>query len=63
MLEVRQLRLGFATAGEIRIAVEDLSFAVAAGETYALLGESGCGKSITAQGLLRLLPANGRILA
>ena len=36
--------------------VDDISFAIRAGETFALLGESGCGKSMTALSLLRLLP-------
>ncbi|HEX5804332.1 MAG TPA: dipeptide ABC transporter ATP-binding protein [Azospira sp.] len=39
-----------------------ISFTVAAGETYALLGESGCGKSASALALMRLLPAAGRVL-
>jgi hypothetical protein len=43
-------------------AVDGISFAIAQGETFALLGESGCGKSATAQGIMRLLPAAGRIL-
>ncbi len=46
---VTQLRNG------MRI-VDDISFMIAAGETFALLGESGCGKSMTALSLLRLLP-------
>ncbi|MDA8128515.1 MAG: ABC transporter ATP-binding protein [Betaproteobacteria bacterium] len=41
--------------------VDGVSFHVAAGETYALLGESGCGKSMTALSLMRLLPDGGRI--
>ncbi|HEU0234538.1 MAG TPA: ABC transporter ATP-binding protein [Gallionella sp.] len=36
--------------------VDDISFGICAGETFALLGESGCGKSMTALSLLRLLP-------
>ena len=49
-------------AGTVR-AVERVSFRVEAGETLALLGESGCGKSITALSLMRLLPDTGRIVA
>lgn len=43
--------------------VDGVSFTVAAGETYALLGESGCGKSMTALSLMRLLPDGGRVSA
>ncbi|MFN3716142.1 MAG: ATP-binding cassette domain-containing protein, partial [Thiobacillus sp.] len=43
--------------------VDGVSFSIAAGETYALLGESGCGKSMTALSLMRLLPDGGRITA
>ncbi len=62
LLAVEDLRLGFAAGGRILLAVDGVSFSVRAGETFALLGESGCGKSATAQGLLRLLPAAGRIV-
>ncbi|WP_371324951.1 ABC transporter ATP-binding protein [Dechloromonas sp. ZY10] len=62
LLEVSDLRLGFAAGSTLQVAVESVSFALAAGETFALLGESGCGKSVTAQALLRLLPAAGRVL-
>ena len=61
MLEVKDLRLGFSSARKMLLAVDGISFSVAAGETFALLGESGCGKSATAQGIMRLLPANGQI--
>ena len=40
--------------------VDGVSFGVAAGETYALLGESGCGKSMTALALMRLLRSEER---
>ena len=63
MLQVKNLRLGFTSAGKLLLAVDGISFEVAAGETFALLGESGCGKSATAQGIMRLLPANGQISA
>ncbi|MBI3430738.1 MAG: ABC transporter ATP-binding protein [Hydrogenophilales bacterium] len=48
--------------GSARV-VDGVSFHVAAGETYALLGESGCGKSMTALSLMRLLPDGGRIVS
>ncbi len=59
LLEVRDLVTGF---GPTRV-VDGVSFRVAAGETYALLGESGCGKSITALSLMRLLPDGGRVVS
>ena len=49
-------------AGAARV-VDGVSLAVRQGETLALLGESGCGKSMTALSLMRLLPAGGRITA
>ena len=61
MLEVSNLRLGFAAGKKTLLAVDGISFAISKGETFALLGESGCGKSATAQGIMRLLPAAGRI--
>ncbi|KAB2922817.1 MAG: ABC transporter ATP-binding protein [Dechloromonas sp.] len=62
MLTVTDLRLGFAAGRRTLAAVDGISFTIAKGETFALLGESGCGKSVTAQGILRLLPAAGRVL-
>ncbi len=68
LLDVRDLRTYFSTPeGEVP-AVDGISFSVRSGETLALLGESGCGKSVTALSLLRLLeypPAHhpsGRII-
>ncbi len=61
MLEVTDLRLGFVAGKKTLVAVDGVSFTISKGETFALLGESGCGKSVTAQGIMRLLPAAGRI--
>ena len=62
MLQVENLRLGFTAGRQTLAAVDGISLAISAGETFALLGESGCGKSATAQGIMRLLPAAGHIL-
>ncbi len=62
ILSVRGLRMGFASTRKVLVAVDGIDFDLRAGETLALLGESGCGKSATALSLLRLLPAAGRIL-
>jgi peptide/nickel transport system ATP-binding protein len=58
LLEVRDLAVGFPG----QVAVHGISFHIDAGETLALVGESGCGKSITAFALMRLLPPTARIL-
>ncbi|WP_374690609.1 dipeptide ABC transporter ATP-binding protein [Accumulibacter sp.] len=63
LLAVRQLRVAFAHGRSLLAAVDGIDLRLAAGETLALLGESGCGKSATALALLRLLPAAGRIVA
>lgn len=62
LLQVRNLSLGFnrreASSHEVRVvdALSAISFELYPGETLALLGESGCGKSLTALALMRLLP-------
>jgi peptide/nickel transport system ATP-binding protein len=62
LLEVQGLSVTFPTErGDVR-AVEGVSFTVSAGETVCLVGESGCGKSLTALALLRLVPPPGQIV-
>jgi peptide/nickel transport system ATP-binding protein len=61
LLDVRGLTVRFASAGGPLTAVRDLSFQVQAGETLAIIGESGCGKSVTGLSLLRLLPPEAQI--
>ncbi len=68
LLEVRDLRTEFDTDDGVVRAVNGVSFSVRAGETLGLVGESGCGKSVTAFSVLRLIPsppgriAGGRVL-
>ncbi|MFQ5748128.1 MAG: ABC transporter ATP-binding protein [Planctomycetota bacterium] len=56
LLRVRDLTLSLATPREPVLLVDGVSFEIAPGETLGLLGESGCGKTLTALALLRLLP-------
>jgi oligopeptide/dipeptide ABC transporter ATP-binding protein len=63
LLELRNLRIAFeAERGQIQ-PVQDVSFSIFPGQTLALVGESGCGKSVTALSILRLIPSPpGRVL-
>jgi len=63
LLEVRGLSTHLGNAGSPVRAVDDVSFAIRAGETFVLLGESGCGKSMIALSIMRLLPHGGRLVA
>ena len=56
LLEVEDLQVHFRTADGIVRAVDGVSFQVHAGRTLAIVGESGCGKSVMANSILRLLP-------
>ncbi len=64
LLDVAGLEVRFLAGGEWVPVVEDVSFGVAAGETLGLVGESGCGKTVSSLAVMKLIPrANGRITA
>ncbi len=62
-LEVRGLCVDYRSRGVGQRVLRGVSFAIAPGESYGLVGESGCGKSTVALAALRTLPRNGRITA
>jgi oligopeptide/dipeptide ABC transporter ATP-binding protein len=61
LLDVRGLRTSFATQDGVVHAVDNVSFSVRRGESVALVGESGCGKSVTAMSILGLVASPGRV--
>lgn len=63
LLEISGLKTVFPTDDGIVNAVNDVSFKIARGQTVGVVGESGCGKSITGLSLLQLVPSPGRIEA
>jgi oligopeptide/dipeptide ABC transporter ATP-binding protein len=56
LLSVDDLSTHFFTEGGVAKAVHDVSFSIKKGKTFALVGESGCGKSVTALSIMRLIP-------
>ncbi len=64
LLEIRDLKTQFFTSAGVVQAVDGITYDVAPGETVAVVGESGCGKSVSAMSILRLIPdPPGRIVA
>jgi oligopeptide/dipeptide ABC transporter ATP-binding protein len=63
LLSVNNLAVGFESNGQIARAVDGVTFEVRKGRTLGIVGESGCGKSVTAFSIMRLLPQpHGKIL-
>ena len=61
VLEVKNLSVSFhSTAGEVQ-AVRDVSFSLKKGEVLAIVGESGCGKSVLCKSIMKLLPGSAQI--
>ena len=60
ILQVKNLSIGFPRHGDVHV-VDNVSFDVRPGQCMALVGESGCGKSITTKTIMNLLPDNARI--
>jgi ABC-type dipeptide/oligopeptide/nickel transport system ATPase component len=60
LLRVQDLRTYFHVRGAVARAVDGVSFDIRPGETVGMVGESGCGKSVTALSLLRLVDPPGR---
>ena len=57
LLEIRNLKMDFGKNAEALRAIDDVSFTIGAGETVCLVGESGCGKTVTALSISKLVPA------
>jgi oligopeptide/dipeptide ABC transporter ATP-binding protein len=63
VLEVRELRVHFDESGGTVRAVDGVSFQVMPGRTLGIVGESGCGKSVTARAILRIVDRGSRVVA
>ncbi|BCX02251.1 MAG: dipeptide/oligopeptide/nickel ABC transporter ATP-binding protein [Candidatus Roseilinea sp.] len=61
LLEVRDLKVEFNIRGGVVKAVDGLTYDIRRGQTVGIIGESGCGKSVTARAILRMVPKPGKI--
>ncbi len=63
LLQVKNLKVAFSTERGKVFAVDDISFDLSKGQTLAIVGESGCGKTVTALSLLRLISSPGEVVS
>ncbi len=63
LIEVKNLRIYFYTYAGVVKAIEDVSFTIYEGETLCLVGETGCGKTVTSRALTKLIKPPGRIVS
>ena len=61
MLEIDNVKVALDSEAGLVKAIDGMRLTLQRGQTFALVGESGCGKSMTALALMRLLPENGRV--
>jgi oligopeptide/dipeptide ABC transporter ATP-binding protein len=62
LLEVKNLKTAFDIRGKILTALDGINFEVKQGKTLGIIGESGCGKSVTALSILRIIPPPGKVM-
>lgn len=62
LLQVEDLTIAFMNENKQNVVVEDVDFSIDSGEIVSIVGESGCGKSVTALSILGLLSANARVI-
>src|SRR5512147_1751512 len=63
LLEIKDLKISFPLDEGVVRAVEGVNLTVRRGEVLGVVGESGCGKSVTSQSILRIIPPPGKIVS
>ncbi len=63
ILEIKDLNVGFTISSQLYQVVYDINLSLKKGEILGIVGESGCGKSVTSMSIINLLPPNGQIIS